>query len=117
MASAQLEDRGSLAAVYSREQFDWDAARNAEVKAETLSGVVLLSAPDAAGRFEIDRASRHVGEVAQSGDTVFLYPTLGDAEGGRAGARPGHGNEEAGPGARRSADYDAFLDRVVSAAR
>jgi hypothetical protein len=117
MPSAQLDDRGSLAAAYPREQFERDAARNAEVKRETLSGVVLLSAPDAAGWFEIDQASRHVGEVAPSGDTAFLYPTLGDAEGSLAGARSGYANEEAGLGSGRSADYDAFLDRVVATVR
>jgi hypothetical protein len=117
MPVARLDDRGSLASIYSREQFERDAARNAEVKAETLSGVVLLSAPDPAGRFQIDRARRHVGEVAPSGDSVFLYPTLNDAEGGLAGVGTGYGADETGLGAIRSADYDAFLDRVVAAAR
>ena len=117
MPRAQLDDRGSLAAAYPRERFERDAAHNAEVKTETLSGVVLLSAPDADGRFEIDQASRHVGEVAPSGDTAFLYPMLGDAEGSLAVARSGYANEEPARGSPRSADYDAFLDRVVATAR
>src|SRR5215204_3255453 len=63
MASAKLDDRASLSAAYPREQFERDAARNADIKTEVLSGVVLLSAPDATGRFQLDRATRHVGEV------------------------------------------------------
>lgn len=117
MASARLDDRDSLHAAYPREQFERDAAGNADIKTEVLSGVVLLSAPDAAGRFELDRANRHVGEVAPSGDTVFLYPVLGDAQGGLAGTRPGYGNEEPGRGAKAAPDYEAFLDRVTDAAR
>jgi hypothetical protein len=117
MANATLDDRASLSAAYPREQFERDAARNADVKAEVLSGVLLLSAPDAAGLFQLDRATRHVGEVAPSGDTLFLYPVLGDAQGGLGGTRPGYGNEEPGRGAQPTADYDAFLDRVAAAAR
>ena len=117
MASARLDDRSSLSTAYPREQFERDAARNADIKTEVLSGVLLLSAPDAAGRFELDRATRHVGEVAPSGDTRFLYPVLGDAEGGLGGQRPGYGNEEAGGGARPAPDYEAFLDRGAAAAR
>ena len=126
MASARLDDRDSLYAAYPREQFERDAAGNADVKTEVLSGVVLLSAPDTAGRFELDRANRHVGEIASSGDTVFLYPILGDAQGGLAGTRPGYGNEEPGRGVKAeepgrgvkaAPDYEAFLDRVTDAAR
>jgi hypothetical protein len=117
MASAKLDDRASLSAAYPREQFERDAARNADIKTEVLSGVVLLSAPDATGRFQLDRATRHVGEVAPSGDTLFLYPVLGDAQGGLGGTRPGYGNEEPDRSARPSPDYDGFLDRVASAAR
>ena len=117
MASARLDDRDSLYAAYPRAQFERDAAGNADVKTEVLSGVVLLSAPDTAGRFELDRANRHVGEIASSGDTVFLYPILGDAQGGLAGTRPGYGNEEPGRGVKAAPDYEAFLDRVTDAAR
>jgi hypothetical protein len=117
MASAKLDDRSSLSAVYPREQFERDAASNADIKTEVLSGVLLLSAPNAAGRFELDRATRHVGEVAAAGETQFLYPVLGDAAGGLGGMRPGYGNEEPAAGARPAPDYDAFLDRVAAAAR
>ena len=103
MGSATLDDPDSLVAVYPRAQFERDAARNAEVKTATLSGLVLLSAPDAAGRFELDRATRHGGEVAQSADTVFLYPMLGDAAGGLAGKVSAYGAEA--PTAPRPADY------------
>jgi hypothetical protein len=117
MASARLDDRTSLSAAYPREQFERDAARNADIKTEVLSGVLLLSAPDAAGRFELDRATRHVGEVAPSGETRFLYPVLGDAQGGLGGQRPGYGNEERAGGERPTPDYEAFLDRLAEAAR
>jgi hypothetical protein len=117
MASAKLDDRSSLSAAYPREQFERDAASNADIKTEVLSGVLLLSAPDVAGRFELDRATRHVGEVAPSGDARFLYPVLGDAQGGLGGTRPGYGNEEPGRGARPAPDYEAFLDRVAETAR
>lgn len=117
MARARLDDRASLSAAYPREQFERDAARNADIKTEVLSGVVLLSAPDESGQFQLDGATRHVGEVAPSGDSLFLYPVLGDAQGGLGGARPGYGNEELGRGARPAPDYEAFLDRVTDAAR
>jgi hypothetical protein len=117
VASVKLDDRSSLSAAYPREQFEADAASNADIKTEVLSGVLLLSAPDAGGRFELDRITRHVGEVAPGGETRFLYPILGDAEGGLRGTRPGYGNEEPGPGARPAPDYDAFLDRLAAAAR
>ena len=117
MASARLDDRSSLSAAYPREQFERDAASNADVKTEVLSGVLLLSAPDLGGRFELDRATRHVGEVALSADTRFLYPSLGDAQARLGGTGPGYGNEEPGRGARRAPDYEAFLDRVADTAR
>jgi hypothetical protein len=117
VATANLDDRSSLSAAYPRDQFERDAASNADIKTEVLSGVLLLSAPDAAGRFELDRATRHVGEVAPGGETRFVYPVLGDAEVGLRGTPPGYGNEEPGPGARPAAAYEAFLDRIAEEAR
>ncbi|MGE5271361.1 MAG: hypothetical protein ACM3JG_17000 [Thiohalocapsa sp.] len=110
MATANIHDRQSIAAIYPPEAFAVDAAENQKQPAnDVLRGVTIGSAPDAAGNFTLDRAARQIGEAA-GGD--FL-----------AAARPlpaAHARREATPAAPPTPDptqeYDAFVDRIIAAA-
>lgn len=110
MATANIHDRQSIAAIYPPEAFAVDAAENQKQPAnQLLHGVMIGSAPDEAGNFTLDRASRHVGEAAGE---VFL-----------AAARPlpaGHASRQLPPGPPAtpppSEGYDAFIDRIIAPA-
>lgn len=111
MAKANINDRASLERVYPADIFASDAARNGRVASEVISGVRILSAPDDAGDFEFERATRQVGEAASP---AFLAPQrredrLVDADRDRPTA------VAADPDPRQ--EYDGFLDDLIAAAR
>ena len=116
MPRVTLSDRASIEKVYPRAEFEREAAMNSDVKTEVLRGVVVLSGSAEDGSFELDRASRHVGEIGPSGESVFLYPSLGDAEAGFGDKRPGYGPQPGKDVAARAPDYEAFLARVARTA-
>ena len=116
MPRVTLGDRASIEKVYPRAEFEREAAMNSDVKTEVLRGVVVLSAPADDGSFELDRANRHVGEISPSGESAFLYPSLGDAEAGFGEKRPGYGSQPTKDAEPRAPDYEAFLDRVTRTA-
>jgi hypothetical protein len=64
MATANIHDRRSLERAYPPEAFASDAAENGRAEAALRKGVRILSAPDAAGDFMVERASQQVGEEA-----------------------------------------------------
>ncbi len=99
MAKANIDDRAALQRIYPAEAFAADAAQNDLPSSTVLKGVRVLSAPDAAGEFELEPGSRQVGEAAAA---PFLEPHR------RAGVQPG---------ADPRAGYEQFLDDVVEAAR
>jgi hypothetical protein len=103
MPSVNVNDRTSLERIYPADAYAADASDNARAKAEALRGLRIRSKPDENGQFEVERGVQHVGEA---GDAAFLAPQ--HREQAREYARPD-------PDPR--ADYEAFLDDVVKAAR
>ena len=122
MPQASIHDRSSIERLYPREDFEREAGENADAKATVHRGIRILSSVDAQGLFEAERASRHVGEADPLGDTVFLAPFL---QGASAALTPGDnaygGPDETGDAvaaaSRKGDDYEAFVTRVVDAAR
>jgi hypothetical protein len=98
MAKANIHRRSTLEEVYPPDAFASDAAQNGLVPNTVLSGVRILSAPDAAGDFEFERANQQIGEAASAS---FLAPHRRDD---RADPDPGAG-------------YQAFLDDIATVAR
>jgi hypothetical protein len=121
MASARIDDRSSLARIYPREAYERDAGANSRAKASVLKGVRILSEVDAAGVFEMTPASQHVGEGDPEGDTVFLAPQFTDEFAALRQDPAAYGGAEEQRDAqakiRPRGDYEAFLDRIIEAAR
>ena len=114
---ANINDRSSIERVYPREEFDREIGRNSEPKATVLAGVRILRGIDGHGDFEIERASRQTGE---SDETVFLSPFLVSAMadiGGAASPREAPSRDATAEPHDTAADYEAFLDRIVEAAK
>jgi hypothetical protein len=103
MAKANIHRRSTLEEVYPPDAFASDAAQNGRVPNTMLSGIRILSAPDAAGDFDFERATRQIGETASAS---FLAPHRRE-EGTLA--------ESAMPDPR--AGYEAFLEDIVAVAQ
>lgn len=104
MPQANVNDRGTIEAIYPPDDFKRDAGQNSVGNASVLSGLAIRSQPDEAGHFDLLRAKRQSGERDPEGDTVFLPPFLkGDAPAVAPAGTPD--------------DYAAFIDRVVEVAR
>jgi hypothetical protein len=88
MTKVYIGDRGSLEHAYPPDVFASDAAQN-EAVSEIVRGVRVGSAPDADGLFDLEHATRHVGEPETP---YFLVPRL-------------------------SGDHAQFLDDIVTAAK
>jgi hypothetical protein len=71
MATANINDPGSIERVYPADAFERDSAENDLPGSEMLKGVRVLSVPDAHGDFELSPATKH---VAEAGDSAFLVP-------------------------------------------
>ncbi|MFZ2003540.1 MAG: hypothetical protein WB697_10885 [Stellaceae bacterium] len=82
-------DRETLEQAYPAEAFASDAAQNEPAAATLHRGVRIGSAPDAAGWFELEPATRHAGEPETPN---FLAPA-------------------------QAARHAQFLDDIVAAAR
>lgn len=120
MGTANINDRASLEKLYSREQFEQDAARNIAVNTSVVHGLLVTSAPDGTGAFSVAGLSRQVGEGDPEGDSLFFIPHLHEASEGLVAAPYGGERERADSEAkidRRGADYKRFLDRVLTAVR
>jgi|SRR5690348_16533654 len=104
MPSANIHRRNTLEEIYPPEAFASDAAQNGRAPNDRLRGVRVLSAPDAAGDFDLEPAAQQVGEAASA---RFLAPH-----------RP---QQEIGDADRTSADpqagYQAFLADIIAAAQ
>jgi hypothetical protein len=99
--AANIHHRDSIARIYPREAYAQDRGANSDPKTEVLRGVRILSGADGAGNFTLQRAARHVGEVEDAGETVFLSPFM----------------VTLAVGADTADEYEAFLDRVIAAAQ
>jgi hypothetical protein len=99
MAKVNMRHRASIERIYSPEAFASDAAQNAVTTGQLIRGVRILSRPDASGAFDLEPGIRHVGEAAGA---VFLAPHRRDGASGATDPQ---------------ADYEKFLDEIISAAR
>jgi hypothetical protein len=111
MPKANIHDRRSLEAAYPPDAFASDAAENGRSPTTLLKGVRVLSAPDAAGEFALERATRQVGEAASA---IFLAPQRREdrlIDAGRDSPTPA--SAEPDP----TAGYEAFLSDLVAAAQ
>ena len=109
MSKANIHHPQSLEAAYPPDAFASDAAQNGRSEGQRVSGVRILSAPDADGNFKLERATQQVGEATSP---AFLAPhrradRLADA--GRDSATP----DSAEPSPRQ--DYNRFLDDIATA--
>jgi hypothetical protein len=98
MPKANIHRRSTLEEVYPPDAFASDAAQNGSVPNTILSGVRILSAPDAAGDFAFERATQQIGEAASDSFLAPPRPTTASAD----------------PDPR--AGYQAFLNDVVAVA-
>ena len=105
MPKANIHRRRTLEEVYPPDVFASDAAKNGRVPNTILSGVRILSAPDAPGDFDFERATQQIGEAASA---TFLAPH-----------RREEGIEDAGRGTSTNPQvgYEAFLTDIVAAAQ
>jgi hypothetical protein len=71
MPTANIDSRASLELIYPPDAFAQDAARNGQVTNQVALGIRILSAPNAAGNFETERAGQQVGEAVPP---TFLAP-------------------------------------------
>jgi hypothetical protein len=111
MAKANIHRRSTLEEVYPPDAFASDAAQNGRVPNTVLSGVRILSAPDAAGDFDFERATQQIGEA---GSASFLAPHRREDRTQDAG-RDSPTMVSADPDPR--AGYEGFLADIVAVAR
>ncbi len=105
MPKANIHRRSSLEEIYPPDAFASDAAQNGRVPNTALNGVRILSAPNAAGDFEFERATQQVGEA---GSASFLAPHRRQQKVGGAD-RTSSTDPQAG--------YEAFLADIIAAAQ
>ena len=111
MAKANIHHRNTLEEVYPPDAFASDAAQNGRVPNTLMSGVRILSAPDAAGDFELERATQQIGEAVSAS---FLAPHRREDRTVDTG-RDSPATASADPDPR--AGYQAFLADVVAIAQ
>ena len=87
MIKVKVDDRAALERAYPPDAYAADSAENSAVSNEAVSGVRILSAPDSAGEFSLERGRRQVGEAASG---VF-YRALSIE---RQRRRPGSGGRQ-----------------------
>jgi hypothetical protein len=120
MPIADINDPSSLEQAYPLESFEHDAAQNARADAAELHGVRITSAVDPRGRVEIAPAKRSVAASSPDEDALFLAPHRSNEATAVSEARPGYGGPQAVEAPRPASarrDYEAFLARLVEAAR
>jgi hypothetical protein len=111
MTRANIDRRDSLEEAYPPDAFASDAAQNGRAPAELIRGVRILSAPDAAGDFELERTTQQIGEAAS---TVFLAPYRREDRLVSA-ARDSPTTQSADPDPKEG--YVSFLADIVAAAQ
>jgi hypothetical protein len=77
MPTANIQYPDSLEHVYSRDAFAIDAAQNGQMTSQVIHGVRILSAPNASGYFDFERASQLAAEAKSS---TFLAPYRREAK-------------------------------------
>jgi hypothetical protein len=114
MDRANIDDRASIARLYPFAAFLGEANANMRARASIWRGVEIIAGPDDEGWFPMTRASRHAGERELPGGAVFLCPFAQ-----ATGHAPDYPAPTAGEGAAdwRTTAYDAFIDKIIAAAR
>src|SRR5205807_10638239 len=111
MARANIHRRSTLEDVYPPDAFAGDAAQNGRVPNTVLSGVRILSAPNAAGDFDFERATQQIAEAASAS---FLAPHRREERTVDLGRdRPTEVSADPDP----RAGYEAFLADIVAVAQ
>jgi hypothetical protein len=111
MAIVNVNDRSSLERVYPEDAFAHDAAQNERVPNVLLHGVLIGSAPDDSGCFEVDQATRHAGELKTA---HFLAPTRRGEELIKEGE---HRSPRQVALPQPTTGYRQFLDDIIETAR
>ena len=111
MPTANIHRRDSIERVYPADAFASDAAQNGQVTNQVVRGVRILSAPNAAGDFDLERGSHHAGEPSSP---TFLTPYRREEPLINAG-QDNPTNQPTPPDPR--AEYESFLADTVAAAR
>ena len=111
MARANIHRRDTLEEVYPPDAFAGDAAQNGRTASTVLRGIRILSAPDATGDFDLERATQQVGEAVSAS---FLAPHRREDRILAAG-RDSPTTVSANPDPREG--YEAFLADIVAAAQ
>ncbi|HTP85036.1 MAG TPA: hypothetical protein VMQ11_18935 [Alphaproteobacteria bacterium] len=116
---ANIHNRTSIEAVYPEQVWEQDAANNSVPTADVHHGLLIRTACDAKGSFEVHRIGRNVGEEAPEHDALFLCPYMGKAANLFVGVPGVHGAYALRAGADMNLveDYKGFIDRVIEAAR
>jgi hypothetical protein len=109
MPTANIKWRETVERVYPPEAFASDAAQNGQTTNQVRLGVRILSAPDAAGDFELERSKQHVGEGASP---AFLAPHRKERAVSRE--QPGLQPDETPPDPQDG--YADFLTDIIAAA-
>jgi hypothetical protein len=109
MGQANVNDPGSIERIYAFEAFERDASQNARGGTAILHGLTVMSPPDAEGGFDVVPAKRQTGESEPGREAAFVPAILTEA-----GPET---NEAPGDHSRRRLDYQAFVTRVLAAAR
>jgi hypothetical protein len=114
MDRANVNDRASIARLYPFAAFLGEGNANVRARTSIWRGVEIIAGPDAEGWFPMTRASRHVGERELAGGAVFLCPFAQ-----ATGHAPDYPVPAAGGGGAdsRATDYDAFIGKIIAAAR
>ncbi|HTW53611.1 MAG TPA: hypothetical protein VME45_17095 [Stellaceae bacterium] len=111
MARVNIHDRASLEQAYPAKAFAGDAAQNERASHELRHGVRIGSAPDAAGWFDLERATRHIGEP----DTPYFLAPARRAE--ELVERGHHHAARQDSRPHPAAGYAGFLDDIVAAVK
>ena len=110
MARANINDRSSLEQAYPPAAFANNAAQNERAPQELRFGVLIASAPDDQGWFELTRAKRHAGEPETP---HFLRPARRSEE---LVERGNHQPPRQAAPPDPASGYAQFLDDIIVAA-
>ena len=118
MPKANIDRRSTLEEIYPPDAFASDTAQNGRVPNTVVSGVRILSAPDAAGNFDFERATQQVGEAAAAS---FLAPHRREErtqDAGRDSPTPVSADPDPRAGYEAFlAGYEAFLNDIIAVAQ
>jgi hypothetical protein len=119
MHKANINDRQSVSGVYPLAAFQEDAARNSVGDTQIVYGLRIESEPDEEGWFRLARAQHHVGELTGFAEAIFVAASQPHISASLLGSEPEDGapSDSSANAATRQEEYEAYIDRVLEAAR